>query len=65
MIKQPLLSVEMLAVADALRQVRLRICQLVALDRLPSTFDGQAVSDLLCHGLTVAAALEALARDGP
>src|SRR5262245_33783690 len=32
--------------------------------RLPSMFDAQAVSDLLCHGLTVATALETLARDG-
>jgi hypothetical protein len=53
----------MLAVADALRNVRLRICQLIAKDRLPATFNQQAVSDLLCQGLVVAQALETLARD--
>ena len=60
---QPLFSSEMLATADALRQIRTRLSHLIAKDMLPSTIDQRAVSDVLCQGLDLAQALEKLARD--
>lgn len=59
--RDKLLSAEMLAVADALRSVRSRLCQLLAAGRWP---DGAMpdITTVQVLGLDVAEALERLAK---
>ena len=58
-----LLSEEMKATADALRNVRQRLCQLIAEGHLPDDLYPDVTTVNVC-GLDVALALERLAGDG-
>ena len=63
MIKEPLFSSEMLATADSLRQIRLRLYQLIAQDKLPPTFDQNVIATVLVQGIEVCLALEMLSHE--
>jgi hypothetical protein len=61
MTTEPLLSAEVLAVADSLRHIRARLTDMIAKGNVPAD-KIPAVSRVLIDGHTLALALEELAR---